>query len=72
MKKIGIACDPYKVEKFKTELEKGGYTDYEVTHNAEIQPGVFLSVIRVEVPDNEVKAIAKICQMVELHFKRGN
>jgi hypothetical protein len=67
MKKAGIVCDNYKVDKFKEELTAKGYTDFDVKPYA---PGTTL--IRVNVSDHEVKEIAKICKEIELYFKRSN
>lgn len=67
MKKVGIVADNYKVEKFKSELTKEGFTDfttYPFTHAT--------TAIKVNVDENKVKDVQRICQRIELHFKRSN
>lgn len=67
MKKIGIVCDNYKIEKFKEELNKGGFTELEITPFRDTT-----STIVVMVGEIKVKEIKRICERVELHFKRSN
>lgn len=64
MKKVGIMCNNYKLEKFKELLTKKGFTNYKVTpHNIE------LSIITVIVRKKNVNKVHKICKQVEAHFK---
>lgn len=66
-KKFGIVADDYKLDKFKTELEAKGFLDYEIL------PYKFdTSLIRVNTTEDKVSEVNKICQLVELHFKRSN
>lgn len=65
--KGGIVTDNYKVEKFKKELTKAGFTNFEVNP---FKPGY--SVIYVWMLTEEKKELAKVCKTVELHFKFGN
>jgi hypothetical protein len=67
MKKVGIVADNYKLEQFKNELTKAGFTDFDIKPCA---PN--MSAIYVNVEDNQVKDITNICTKVELHFKRSN
>jgi hypothetical protein len=67
MKKVGIVVDNYKLEKFKSELTKKGFTDFDVTPFTK-----GCSTIRVNVPDDQIKEVGKICTLCELHFKRSN
>jgi hypothetical protein len=67
MKKAGIVCDDYKLEKFKKELTAKGFTDFKIFA---FTPGT--STIQVNVKDDEVIEIKKICELVELYFKRRN
>jgi hypothetical protein len=68
MKKVGIVCDNYKVDRFKQELTAKGFTDFDVTPYKKNET----TLIRVNVADDQVNEVAKICKQVELHFKRSN
>lgn len=63
--KIGIMCDNFKLNMFKKELTKEGFT-------FETVPSGPITVIKVDGTPDKQKAIAKICKKVELHFQRGN
>ncbi len=67
MKKVGIVCDNYKLNKFKKDLTSKGFTDFDTKPFQNETTAIF-----VHVDDNKVHEIHKICQLVELHFKRGN
>lgn len=67
MKKAGIVADNYKLEKFKKELTKKGFTDFEVFPFTKDT-----STIQVNIPEDKIMEIKKICQFVELYFKRSN
>lgn len=67
MKTAGIVADNYKVDKFKEELIKNGYNNFKVTPFTKDT-----TTIKVTVEDDKVKEIYKICQLVEMHFKRSN
>lgn len=67
MKIAGIVADNYKLEKFKKDLTEKGFTDFEVVPFKDN-----CSTIKVNIEDNQVNEIKKICQLVELHFKRSN
>jgi len=67
MKKCGIVADNYKLEKFKSELNKHGFNDYSITPFIDKT-----STIMVNAEDDKVVEIKKICHRVELHFKRSN
>lgn len=67
----GIVCDNYKVDKFKKELEKEKFNDYEIFQNK----GGSLSqttTIRVKMDSSDIIRMKKLCQKVELHFKTSN
>lgn len=66
MKKIGIVADNYKLERFKKDLTKGGFT-YEISPFKETT-----STIIVNTDENKISDVKKICELVELHFKREN
>jgi|AntRauTorckE6833_2_1112554.scaffolds.fasta_scaffold01397_7 hypothetical protein len=65
--KAGIAVDNYKINKFKKELNKNGFTDYEVFPFTKDT-----STIKVEVEKENLAEIKKLCIEIELHFKRSN
>jgi hypothetical protein len=67
MKKIGIVADNYKLARFKKELGKAGFTDFDVVPFTE-----GTSTIKVNTPENRIADVKRICQSVELHFKRSN
>lgn len=75
MKKIGIVADNYKVERFKKKLTEGGFTNIECSPITLAGNDQYTSIgVFVEEKDFQeaVKKITKICQLVELHFKRSN
>ncbi len=67
IKKVGIVADNYKLNKFKKELEKKGFTDYKITP---YMTGT--SAITVDVPSNKVYVIHKIVTMVTIYFTNRN
>jgi hypothetical protein len=67
MKKVGIVTDNYKIDKFKQKLIEKGFMDFEF-----IPAGTGISFFKIMVADDKVWEINKICQEVELHFKRSN
>lgn len=67
MKTAGIVADNYKLDKFKKELTKSGFTDFEIVPFSKD-----VSTIRVKFEPSQVHDISKICQLVELHFKHSN
>jgi len=75
MKKIGIVANNYKVERFKKKLAEAGFTDIEYTPIT-LAGNDQNTAIKVNVEDADfhkaTKEITKICQLVELHFKRSN
>lgn len=70
MATIGILADNYKVERFKKELIKDGFTDFEVAILNPQKNGC--TAIKVTTDITNQPRIAKICQRVEFHFKRAN
>jgi nitrogen regulatory protein PII len=67
MKKVGIVADNYKVDRFKKELTKGGFTDFDTSPFTADS-----TTIQVRVSEEKIKEVYKICQKVEMHFKRSN
>lgn len=66
-KKVGIVADNYKIDKFKQELTAKGFTDFDVSTYSPIS-----QLIRVNVASTDVIEVKRICERVELHFKRSN
>jgi nitrogen regulatory protein PII len=72
VKKIGIAVDDYKLDKFKEELKQRGFNDFAV------MPGVTKDtrMIRIQVEDEKFleasEQIRRLCKKMEYHFKRSN
>jgi hypothetical protein len=69
VKKIAIGVDNYKIERFKTELAKLGYSDIEVV------PFVNnTSLIKVDVPADAEKLheVHKLCIRLQTDFKNSN
>jgi hypothetical protein len=64
-KKVGITCDNYKVEKFKAELEKAGFNDFNVVPDKNIG----LTAIIVKCDEKDFFTIGVLCQDVEEHFR---
>ena len=67
MKTAGIVADNYKLEKFKKELTAKGFTDFEIVPFTKDT-----STIKVKFEEKQVNDINKICQLVDLYFKRSN
>jgi len=67
MKTAGIVADNYKLEKFKKELTSKGFTDFKIVPFTNDT-----STIKVQFEPSQLNEINKICQLVELHFKRSN
>lgn len=67
MKKVGIICDNYKLDRFKKELTKAGFIDFDTASFTENT-----TTIQVRVVEDKIADVHKICQKVELHFKRSN
>jgi hypothetical protein len=63
-KKVGITCDNYKLEKFKAELTKAGFTDFEVLCHKDN-----VSAIIVTCTEKDFFTLGILCQDVEEHFK---
>lgn len=63
-KTVGITCDNYKVEKFKAELTKAGFKDFEVKY-----PTEKVSLISVKCTEKDFFTLGILCQDVEEHFK---
>lgn len=63
--KIGIMCDNHKLEKFKKELDKAGFT-YEATKMGAI------TLIKVDGTPEQQPKVHAICINVEAYFNRKN
>lgn len=64
-KKVGITCDNYKVEKFKYELKKAGFNNFNVVPDKNLN----LSAIIVTCTEKDFFTLGILCQDVEEHFK---
>lgn len=64
MKRVGIVCDNYKLEKFKEKLNEKGFTNYTITSYQQKT-----SLISVVVRNKNVLQVYNICKQVEAHFK---
>ena len=67
MKTAGIVADNYKLDKFKEELTKKGFTDFKIVPFEKDT-----STIKVQFREDQLKEIHAICSLVEIHFKRSN
>lgn len=63
-KTAGIVADDYKVKKFKQELEKEGFTNYETS---KFREGI--TTIKVTTDSKNIPKLQKLCVRVESHFK---
>jgi len=71
MKKIGIACDNYKLEHYKQKSKEDGFENVTVT---QLSKGVkFISILvhASHFAEATIK-INKICTLAEIHFKQSN
>lgn len=65
-KRAGIVCDDYKLQTFKEELDKEGFTEYSV------RPFIGkdkTSVITVEFNSKRAYDLKNLCTRVEREFK---
>lgn len=66
-KKVAIAADNYKLERFKKKLTEAGFKDFVISKFT-----ADTSTIKLIVPSDKVMEISKICKEIELHYHRGN
>lgn len=66
IKKVGILCDPHKQSMFEEKLKEKGFTDYKIFQHGHIK------LIKVTVEEVDVPEVHKVCEIVQLHFQRGN
>ena len=71
-KKIRITADNYKLDRFKQELNKKGFTDFKISPlgRNDSSPVRDISLIKVEVNESDIETIGTICIEVEDHFKK--
>lgn len=67
MKQVGIAVDNYKIDKFKKALAELGYTEVEVSPLFEKS-----SLLSVQVPDDKVHDVHRLCIKLQTDFNRSN
>lgn len=76
MKKIGIVCDNYKLEKYKETLKEKGFNEFEEIPDINGFISKEITVIKVIVPDWNYrvakKQIEKICHSLEFSFRSRN
>lgn len=66
MKKVCIACDNYKVSKFKEALKaKGWKVSVKQLNHA-------VSGLTLKVKEEEVESVGKLCKELEIGFKQSN
>lgn len=68
MKTVGVVVDNYKLDRFKAEFISAGLKDMAVFKFTKDTSTIKL----LNVPDDRVMDVARICKRLELHFKRGN
>lgn len=66
-KVVGIACDNYKVNKFKKTLTKKGF---EILDVSKLDDNV--QVIRVNCPVQDVYKLGQLIKSINVLFKRQN
>lgn len=62
-KRVGIVCDNYKVERYRQELTKNEFTDFEVIAG---QSGI--TIFKVDVEAHNVVRVRQICEKLEAYF----
>ena len=72
MKKAGITADNHKLDKFKEELAKVGITNPVITP-MKIGKEVLVpvSLITVEIPEEDMIKIHDVCVLVEAYFLKN-
>lgn len=68
IKKVGIAADKYKLDKFKEELDANGFTDYEIVKGITKDT----STIMVKTPEDTVVELKELCERVQFYFANRN
>ncbi len=66
-KTIGIAVDNYKLSKFKRELKKNGFKNFEI-----IELSATESLIRIKISNSKYHKLKKLVQNLNLFFQSGN
>lgn len=66
-KTAGVVVDNYKINKYKEELTKYDFTITSVTPFM-----VNTSTIRVELTEDRLPDLTKLCEMLEFTFKHTN
>lgn len=65
--KAGIVADNYKLDKFKKELTAKGFTDFKIFPFTK-----YTSTIKVNVKEEDLLELKKVCEFVEMYFKQSN
>lgn len=72
MKKIGITCDDYKVDKFRKALLKEGFSFVYDGESGIKKVHLFQIEVRNEDYKKTVEKISKSVEKLELEFKHSN
>jgi len=67
MKRVAIVVDNYKIEKFREKL-----TEANLVISEEVPFIEKTTTLKVLCNKNQIPEIAKICQLLEIHFKQSN
>lgn len=68
MKKVAIVCDNYKIDKFKTELDKKLIVYTTMVYSVPLKLTLF-SIVCVQ---SQIDIIKNICILCEISLKRSN
>lgn len=66
-KTIGIVADNWKVDSFKDNLTKNGFTDFEVFPFTRD-----VSTIKVKAKESDITKLSQLIRLVEMNLKRSN
>lgn len=66
-KKIAIVCDNYKVDKFKAELKKAGYTNVKTYPFTELT-----TTIKIKTDEKNIQNLHALCIKIQADFHRSN
>lgn len=66
MKKIGVPCDNYKIERFKREFDQMGII-YDLKPLTKA-----VSTFFIYVEEDQVQKVYEMCQQVQMDYKFGN
>jgi hypothetical protein len=70
MKTATLLCDDYKVDKFKAELIKNGFDDFEVVPLSDPLAGT--TNIKIKFHESQFKELKTLIHKIEISFKQSN